>query len=147
MFTDNRIQVNKNAYFGSLRGAAAVHRPTKRGFRVVLFDEHLGAGQLRRSAQLFNWKVSWIGATGKHTGVTPTGYSGWKQDLVAGTKTVYLDVNTLGSGLPLGSKPIYFPSLISKNNGWRAQGVDAVYPTFIGGLASGLVAQTAGFRM
>eukprot|EP00937_MAST-01D_sp_MAST-1D-sp2_P006691 g6691.t1 len=101
----------------SLRGTAAVASVSTGGFTWAAGSPHLGSLQLRRQAQLFRWRLGWIGASGPFTGITRPGHTGWKQWPAAtdaqrtrGTaRRMFVDVNIRASRYA--TQPRLFASL------------------------------------
>ena len=75
-----------------LAGSATVLQPKADSFTVALFHPKIEAAKLLQASIAFNWGVSWIGDFGRHSGITISGASGWRQDPTS-MNTLFLDVD------------------------------------------------------
>ena len=141
----------------SLRGAAAVSAVSREGFTWAASSAFVGAAQLRRTAQLFAWRLGWVGASGPFTGVTRAGHTGWRAGGGSGAR-ILADVDVRQSSYI--STPRLFVSLraVRPHRGRRAAssgalslmrthgGAGAVYRSYIGGTSAPLATRTS-FRV
>ena len=114
-----------------LTGTNAVYAATAKGFRVFVSHPHIHGSALWRLAMQYKWRVDWIGAVGRNTGMTPWGKSGWKR---ASSTMVFLTVDTIGAKFGKGGAvgapsvaPRYFTSLHGERLHWKLSGSHVIY--------------------
>ena len=73
-------------------------------------------------AQRYNWRMTWVANTGRTSGITKPGLTGWKR---FAKDTIYVDVNTTACAYP--STPSYVTSIHGSADHWRTQGVHSIY--------------------
>jgi hypothetical protein len=109
-----------------LAGVNSVYGASKQNFHVKLWHPVLRGKFMKLFAEKYGWQVNWLASTGKGSGITQLGKTGWKA--VKGTKNVvYADVDVKASGFE--KLPNYVVSLHGKKNHWMTQGAHAVYHT------------------
>ena len=111
---------NSNSSSSSSSSSNAASPRSFRSFRVIAYHPSLRGPTLLRAARALRWEVSWVGDTGRNSGRTTPGATGWKrvprdeQGSGGGGNSgggLYVDVNTAPCGFRFGDQPRYFPSL------------------------------------
>jgi hypothetical protein len=117
-----------NAHW-QLLGVNSIYNATKTGFRLYLYHPVLRGAFMQYFARQHNWKVNWLYDSGRTSGMTSAGQTGWKA--LQGTENVvYADVNTAKSmygGLADAAVPRLVTSLHGSNHHWKCQGAHAIY--------------------
>jgi hypothetical protein len=107
-----------------LVGVNSVYKATPTGFRVYVWHPVMRGHFMKFFAQKYKWRLNWLADTGKTSGVTKSGATGWKK--VTNTNNVlYVDVSTKASGFK--STPEYVTSIHGGKNHWKVTGAHAVY--------------------
>jgi hypothetical protein len=107
-----------------LVGVNSVYKATPKGFRVYVWHPVMRGHFMKFFAHKYKWRLNWIADTGKTSGVTKAGATGWKK--VANTNNIlYVDVDTKSSDFK--STPKYITSIHGGSNHWRVTGAHAVY--------------------
>jgi hypothetical protein len=87
-------------------------------FRIIVLHPSM-KGKMLLSAKKYSWRADWIGATGKNTGSTVPGDSGWVQHKRS-KDSIYVDVDTTACQFA-DAVPKYFTSVSGGNGIHRLQ--------------------------
>jgi hypothetical protein len=116
-----------------LTGVNSIYEPTATGFRLYAYHPVMRGSFMMFFAKKYSWRVSWMADSGKTSGISTAGNSGWKQPTSTNwtaTNVLYLDVNTQKSEFEttLGApNPTYVTSLHGTQDHWKAYGAHAIY--------------------
>ena len=105
-----------------LTGINSIYSATRRSFRVYVWHPSLYAKNLLVAAQKYKWQLNWLADSGRRSGRTTPGHTGWVQ---FSQNLIYVDVDTVNSRYPV--TPRYVTSLHGERDHWRAEGAHAVY--------------------
>jgi hypothetical protein len=101
-----------------LAGVNSIYGAHKKKFQLKLWHPVLRGKFMKFFAQKYSWQVNWLANTGRGSGITQAGKTGWKA--VKGTKNVvYADVDVKKSKFE--TMPNYVISLHGEKNHWMAQ--------------------------
>jgi len=107
-----------------LTGVNSIYSATNSGFRVYMWHPVLRGKFMQYFAQRYNWKLSWLADSGKSSGITEAGKSGWAQ--VPKTKNaLFIDVSTEKS--QYASTPRLVTSIHGGRDHWKLQGAHSIY--------------------
>jgi hypothetical protein len=111
-----------------LVGVNSINNATATGFRVFVWHPVLRGEFMKYFAKRYNWRMSWLADTGRTSGITKPGDTGWK---AFAKDTIYVDVNTTACAYP--SRPSFVTAIHGSRDHWRTQGVHSIYyPTASG---------------
>ena len=96
-----------STFHGTLSGSTTIAVSAANGFRVFVRDMSRSAAVLLRVARTHSWQLTWIGDTGKNSGNTAPGHTGWRAGSAPGV--LVADVDT--SACEYARTPVYFASL------------------------------------
>lgn len=113
-----------DADYWMLTPTISVTSATLVGFRAIALHPKLKGNGLVALARKDRWRISWLANTGKNTGVTVAGSTGWKQHPKA-KSSVYVDVDTKDCGYS--EAPKYFTAIRGFIVYWRAMGAHVIY--------------------
>jgi hypothetical protein len=105
-----------------LTGNNAVYSQSAKGFRIYVSKKGVKGTALWRLAMQYKWRVSWVAATGKNTGITPWGKTGWKK---ASDTMIFATVDCMDHGFT--DTPRYFTSIHGKRMHTNVGGAHVVY--------------------
>lgn len=105
-----------------LTGVTSVYSAARRTFRMFVWHPSLYAKNLLLAAQKYKWEINWLADTGRRSGITTAGHTGWKQ---FSQNLIYVDVETVNSRYPVA--PRYVTSIHGERDHWRAEGAHSIY--------------------
>jgi hypothetical protein len=107
-----------------LSGVNSIYDSKPNSFNVKVWHPVLRGKFMQYFAQRYSWRMSWLADSGKSSGITGTGATGWRS--VKGTKNVLVaDVKTTASDYL--TTPRYVVSLHGEKNHWMVQGAHSIY--------------------
>jgi hypothetical protein len=105
-----------------LVGVNSIMNATATGFRVFVWHPTLRGEFMKFFAKRYNWRMTWMANTGRTSGITKPGITGWKR---FAKDTIYVDVNTTACNYP--TTPSYVTAIHGSADHWRTQGVHSIY--------------------
>jgi hypothetical protein len=105
-----------------LTGVNSIYTATAKKFRMYVWHPSLYSRNLLLIAKRYKWDVNWIVDSGRRSGVTTSGHTGWtslSQDIV------YVDVDTMNSRYPV--TPRYVTAVNGERDHWRVRGAHIIY--------------------
>ena len=108
-----------------LMGTSSVSKPTAWSFRLIVLHPTVHASALLNLSKTDAWQVSWVGALGYRTGVTPSGEQTMWRPVEGGHQSLFVDVDTTSFGFE--ETPSYFTTLMGDHKHWQTQGVHSVF--------------------
>jgi hypothetical protein len=91
------------------------------GFRLMVTHPYMQADKLWQHAMEHRWYASWMGTTGRHTGITASGATLWRK---YSSHIFFTDVDTAAAGFR--ATPVYFTSLYGAARQWSTTGVHVI---------------------